>query len=89
MQSKTQEKEELIAQLKAQIESLRTQNRDYKGVNDEIDKMEEKFRVMTEEKSKAEQAHRQRIEAIQDEKKEAERKLEEHKFTLEEKQKQN
>jgi hypothetical protein len=51
--------------------------------------MEERFRVMTEEKSKREQEHRQRIEAIQDEKKEAERKLEEHKFTLEEKQKQN
>jgi hypothetical protein len=51
--------------------------------------MEERFRVMTEEKSKAELAHKQRIEAIQDEKKEAERKLEEHKFTLNEKQKQN
>ncbi len=68
---------------------MRTQNRDYKGVNDEIDKMEERFRVLTEEKSKAELAHKQKIEAIQDEKKEAERKLEEHKFTLSEKQKQN
>jgi hypothetical protein len=51
--------------------------------------MEERFRIMTEEKQKAEQAHRQRIEKIQDETAESRRKLAELKFTLEEKQKQN
>jgi|DEB19_MinimDraft_2_1074335.scaffolds.fasta_scaffold96241_1 hypothetical protein len=49
--------------------------------------MEERFRIMTEEKQKAEQAHRQRIEKIQDETAESRRKLAELKFTLEEKQK--
>lgn len=47
--------------------------------------MEERFRLMTEEKSKAEQAHRQRVEKIKDETAEARRKLEELKFTLSEK----
>lgn len=86
---KTQEKEQLLADIKAQLDTLRTQNRDYKGVNDQIAAMEERFRQLTEEKSRAEQAHKQRIEKIQDETAEAKRKLEEYKFTLTEKQKQN
>ena len=33
---RTQEKEKLISELKQQLSELKTQNRDYKGVNEEI-----------------------------------------------------
>jgi hypothetical protein len=33
---RTQEKEKLISELKQQLAELKTQNRDYKGVNEEI-----------------------------------------------------
>ncbi len=51
--------------------------------------MEERFRIKTEEKQKAEQAPQQRIEKIQDEIDKSHYKLAYLKFTLEEKQKQN
>ena len=68
---------------------MKSQNRDYSGVNEEIAKMEERFQDLCEQRSKAEQAHKQRLEKITDETNTAKRRLEELKFTLEEKQKQN
>ena len=84
-----EEKEKLIGCLQEQILELKAQNRDYAGVNEEIARMEERFQELCDQRQKQEQAHKQRIERLTDETNTAKRKLEELKFTLSEKQKQN
>ena len=45
---RTQEKEKLVNDLKQQLAELKTQNRDYKGVNEEISAIEQRFNELTE-----------------------------------------
>lgn len=44
----TSEKDFIIAELRQQLNELRKTNRDYRGVNDEIFAMENRFKMLTE-----------------------------------------
>ena len=48
------EKDQLIAELRKQLYDLRNQCRDYRGVNDEIFNMENRYRITSDEKAHGE-----------------------------------
>jgi chromosome segregation ATPase len=81
------EKDQLIAELRQQLYDLRNQDRDYRGVNDEIFAMENRYRMLSDDKARSEHENRLRLDRAVDEIQEARRQLEELKYTLSEKSK--
>jgi chromosome segregation ATPase len=78
----------LIAELRQQLYDLRNQDRDYRGVNDEIFSMENRYRMLSEDKARAEFENRARLDHAADDIAEARKQLEDLKFLLHEKAKQ-
>ena len=68
---------------------MRNQTRDYRGLNDEIFNMENRFRMLSDDKARGEHEARARLEKGCHEIGEAKRTLEELKFVLAEKTKLN
>ena len=61
---------------------MRSQDRDYRGVNDEILAMEGRYRMLADDKARGEYEHRNRINHGADEIAEARKQLEDLKFML-------
>lgn len=61
---------------------LRNQDRDYRGVNNEILAMEGRYRMLADDKARAEHEHRDRLNIAGDEIGMARKNLEELKFLL-------
>ena len=47
---KSSEKDQLIAELRQQLYDLKSQDRDYRGVNDEIINMENRYKILSDDK---------------------------------------
>ena len=89
MKPRSSEKEQLIAELRQQLYDLRNEDRDYRGVNDEIFTLENRFRVINEDMARAEQENRNRINRATDEIEAARQQLDDLKKALQEKNRQN
>lgn len=50
MKIKSAEKDQLIAELRQQLYDLKSQDRDYRGVNDEIINMENRYKILADDK---------------------------------------
>lgn len=50
MKIKSAEKDQLIAELRQQLYDLKSQDRDYRGVNDEIINMENRYKILSDDK---------------------------------------
>jgi len=86
---RSSEKDQLIAELRQQLYDLRNQDRDYRGVNDEIFAMENRYRMLADDKSRSEHENRTRLDRSADEIGDARKQLDDLKFLLSEKTKQN
>ena len=75
--------------MRQQLYDLRNQDRDYRGVNDEIFAMENRYRMLSDDKARSEHENRLRLDRAVDEIQDARRQLEELKYHLSEKSKQN
>lgn len=58
---RSSEKDQLIAELRQQLYDLRNQDRDYRGVNDEIFAMENRYRMLSDDKARGEHENRNRL----------------------------
>ena len=63
---RSSEKDQLIAELRQQLYDLRNQDRDYRGVNDEIFAMNQRYQLLADEKARSEHENRQRIDRAAD-----------------------
>lgn len=79
----------MIADLRQQLYDLKNQERDYRGVNDEIFSMENRCRLLNEEKVRNEMEGRARLDRDMDEVGASRREVEDLKFMLSEKSRQN
>jgi hypothetical protein len=52
---KSSEKDQLIAELRQQLYDLKNQDRDYRGVNDEIINSENRFKVLSDDRVRIEE----------------------------------
>jgi len=86
---RSSEKDQLIAELRQRLYDLRNQDRDYRGVNDEIFAMENRVRMLADDKARSEHENRERLNRNADEISDARRQLEDLKFLLSDKTKQN
>lgn len=86
---RSSEKDQLIAELRQRLYDLRNQDRDYRGVNDEIFAMENRVRMLADDKARSEHENRERLNRNSDEIQDARRQLEDLKFLLSDKTKQN
>lgn len=68
---------------------MRNQDRDYRGVNDEIFAMENRLRMLHDDKARSEHDNRERLNRNADEISDARKQLEDLKFLLSDKTKQN
>ena len=68
---------------------LRSKSRDYRGINDEIYKMENRYRMMHDDKARGEHEARTRLDKTCDEITEARRVLDDLKYQIQEKTKLN
>jgi len=84
---RSSEKDQLIAELRPQLYDLRSQTRDYRGINDEIFNMENRYRMLSDDKARGEHEARLRLDRGCDEIADARRALEELKFLIAEKTK--
>ena len=84
---RSSEKDQLIAELRQQLYDLRNQNRNYKGINDEIFNMENRYRMTNDDKLRGEHEARNRLDRGTEEVGEAKRSLEELKYLVTEKTK--
>ena len=84
---RSSEKDQLIAELRQQLYDLRSQTRDYRGINDEIFNMENRYRMLSDDKARGEHEARLRLDRGCDEIADARRTLEELKFLIAEKTK--
>lgn len=82
---RSSEKDQLIAELRQQLYDLRNQDRDYRGVNDEIFAMENRYRMLSDDKARAEHENRERLNRAADEIQDARKQLEDLKFLLSDK----
>lgn len=82
---RSSEKDQLIAELRQRLYDLRNQDRDYRGVNDEIFAMENRVRMLADDKARAEHENRDRLNRNADEIQDARRQLEDLKFLLSDK----
>ena len=58
---RSSDKDQLIAELRQQLYDLKNQERDYRGVNDEIFSMENRYKLLSEEKVRSEMEGRARL----------------------------
>jgi hypothetical protein len=86
---KSSDKDQLIAELRQQLYELKNQERDYRGVNDDIFSMENRYKLLTEEKVRSEMEGRQRLDRGMDEIAECRKQIEDLKYMLSEKARQN
>ena len=82
---RSSEKDQLIAELRQRLYDLRNQDRDYRGVNDEIFAMETRVRMLADDKARSEHENRERLNRNADEISDARRQLEDLKFLLSDK----
>ena len=82
---RSSEKDQLIAELRQRLYDLRNQDRDYRGVNDEIFAMENRVRMLADDKARSEHENRERLNRNADEISDARRQLEDLKFLLSDK----
>jgi len=64
---RSSEKDQLIAELRQRLYDLRNQDRDYRGVNDEIFAMENRIRMLSDDKARSEHENRERLNRNSDE----------------------
>ena len=64
---RSSEKDQLIAELRQQLYDLKNQQRDYVGVNDEIFSMDNRFKLLSEEKVRSEMEGRSKLDRGLDE----------------------
>jgi hypothetical protein len=57
----------LIAELRQQLYDLKNQDRDYKGVNDDIINTENRYKMTSDDKVRADMEHRSRLDRDMDE----------------------
>jgi len=86
---RSSEKDQLIAELRQQLYDLRNQDRDYRGVNDEIFAMENRYRMLADDRARGEQENRARLDRGSDEVADARKQLDDLKYLLQDKSKQN
>ena len=82
---RSSEKDQLLAELRQRLYDLRNQDRDYRGVNDEIFAMENRVRMLADDKARSEHENRERLNQNADEISDARRQLEDLKFLLSDK----
>ena len=86
---KSSDKDQLIAELRQQLYDLKNQERDYRGVNDDIFSMENRYKLLSEEKVRSEMEGRNRLDRGMDEIAECRKQIEDLKYMLSEKSRQN
>lgn len=64
---RSSDKDQLIAELRQQLYDLKNQERDYRGVNDEIFSMDNRYKLLSEEKVRSEMEGRARLDRGMDE----------------------
>ena len=79
---RSSEKDQLIAELRQQLYDFRNQDRDYRGVNDEIFAMENRFRMLSDDKARSEHENRSRLDRSMDDIADARKQLDDLKFLL-------
>jgi len=82
---RSSEKDQLIAELRQQLYDLRNQDRDYRGVNDEIFAMENRYRMLADDRARGEQENRARLDRGSDEVADARKQLDDLKYLLQDK----
>ncbi len=86
---KSAEKDQLISELRQQLYDLKNQERDYKGVHDEIINTENRFKLMSDDKVRGDMENRARLDRDMDEIGDMRRQIDDLKYMLSEKSKQN
>jgi hypothetical protein len=86
---RSSDKDQLIAELRQQLYDLKTQERDYNGVNNEIFSMENRYRMLSDDKIRSEMENRSRVDRGMDEIADNRKQQEDLKYLLSEKSKQN
>ena len=79
---KSSEKDQLIAELRQRLYDLRNQDRDYRGVSDEIYAVENRIRMLQDDKARGDHENRERLNRNTDEISDARRQLEDLKLKL-------
>ena len=79
----------LIHDLRQQLYDLKNQDRDYKGCNDEIINMENRYKIMSDDKVRSDMENRARLDRDMDEVADLRKQIDDLKYLLTEKQKQN
>jgi hypothetical protein len=82
---KSSEKDALIAELRTQLYDLKGQDRDYKGVTDEIHVTEGRYRHLSDDKVRSELEQRARLNRDMDEIADLRKQIDDLKFLLSEK----
>jgi hypothetical protein len=82
---RSSDKDQLIAELRQQLFDLKNQERDYRGVNDEIFSMDNRYKLLSEEKVRSEMEGRARLDRGMDEIADCRKQVEDLKYTLSEK----
>jgi hypothetical protein len=77
----------LIHDLRQQLYDLKNQDRDYKGCNDEIINMENRYKIMSDDKVRADMESRARLDRDMDEVADLRKQIDDLKYLLTEKQK--
>ena len=75
--------------MRQQLYDLKNQERDYRGVNDEIFSMENRYKLLSEEKVRSEMEGRARLDRGMDEIADCRKQVEDLKYMMSEKQRQN
>ena len=85
MRIKSSEKDALIADLRQQLYDLKGQDRDYRGVNEEIDVTEGRYKHLSDDKVRSELEQRARLNRDMDEIADLRKQIDDLKFLLSEK----
>lgn len=86
---RSSDKDQLIAELRQQLYDLKNQERDYRGVNDEIFSMDNRYKLLSEEKVRSEMEGRARLDRGMDEIADCRKQVEDLKYMLSDKSRQN
>jgi hypothetical protein len=84
---KSSEKDQLIADLRQQLYDLKNQDRDYKGVNDDIINMENRYKILADDKVRQDMENRARLDRDMDEISDLRKQIDDLKYLLSEKSK--
>eukprot|EP00352_Strombidinopsis_acuminata_P005491 CAMPEP_0176364202 /NCGR_PEP_ID=MMETSP0126-20121128/19626_1 /TAXON_ID=141414 ORGANISM="Strombidinopsis acuminatum, Strain SPMC142" /NCGR_SAMPLE_ID=MMETSP0126 /ASSEMBLY_ACC=CAM_ASM_000229 /LENGTH=90 /DNA_ID=CAMNT_0017720751 /DNA_START=28 /DNA_END=300 /DNA_ORIENTATION=- len=79
---RSSEKDQLIAELRKQLYDLKNQERDYRGVSDDIFNMENRYKMLADERSRSEVENRARLDRGMDEVADNRKQLEDLKYLL-------